>query len=91
MLEAATHVLVLGHSLHDPALLNKLAAASKSLTTAVTFFPEDADGQAFIGKQYKRLQGPAATIPAVFGPIGISKLEKVIDWLRCGGSSGLPQ
>lgn len=82
MLNAASHVLVLGHSLHDPALLRKLIEASPTTKIAITYFEGDPESKQHLEQQRKRFKGDLLTLPAVFGPGEAAVLGGVERWLR---------
>ncbi len=87
----ATHVLVIGHSLHDPALVAKLRAASVNAQVGICVL--DLHGPKAVShgripkapsreaKRVLRLMGrEAQVIPVLFGPRQNSMLDAIGDW-----------
>jgi hypothetical protein len=90
-LDGATHVLVLGHSLHDPALVGKLRVAAQSANVAICVLggpgepsagepalladPKDAD------RVLKLVPGRSNVIPIQFGPRSVGLLSGIRQWI----------
>jgi hypothetical protein len=90
-LEDATHVLVLGHSLHDPALVAKLRVAAQSSNVAVCTY--GAPGEPSAGEPallaspkeadriLKLVPGKSNVLPVQFGPRSVGLLSGIRQWL----------
>ena len=87
-LDGATHVLVIGHSLHDPALVGRLAdlPAFSRLAVGLFGYPGPAKNQLIVDELTKeRIQALLPTLPALtpirFGPRPIAHLSKLESWI----------
>ncbi len=91
-LTGAEHVLVLGHSLHDPALLRALKAVSRDVSLGVTVFAshkylqgqaDEAERGAILGEsaRVEDLLPGAVAIPANFGAEPAFGGDEWISWL----------
>lgn len=89
-LEDATHVVVLGHSLHDPALVAKLRIAAQSAYVAICVLGvenEDATKERLVAKQrevdriLREIPGKSTILPIRFGPRSSSAFESIRAWL----------
>lgn len=74
-LDWATHILVLGHSLHDPPLVDAISAASTKTRTAVSYIDEE--GRKTIGQRLPS----AVPIKLEFGPDLDVAAEQLSHWV----------
>lgn len=87
----ATHILVLGHSLHDPALVAKLRIAAQSAHVAVCVLGtpgEPAAGEPALmvdpkegNRILKMVPGRSNVLPVQFGPRSVGLLSAIRDWV----------
>jgi len=90
-LEGATHVIVLGHSLHDAALVSRLREASRSCKVAVSLFglPGQHGKLTVERAAKKRIRGLLPSLSAspsvCFGPRETAHLTHLANWLTEAG------
>lgn len=91
-LEGADVVVVIGHSLNDPALRNKLGIAAELTDMCIGVYPGpreafDGDGstmvaQAEVDRIHKLVSGRVSVVPVRFGPGTMGDLSHLESWLR---------
>jgi hypothetical protein len=80
-MEAGTHVLVLGHSLNDPALVDKLRRAPGCQVAVCVYAHDDPQQQEVEYGRVRELVPQATVVPCRFGPDPEFTDDALVDWM----------